>query len=80
MEKSDRDLLEELASNDTNLKRMYDRHLKLEREVERFGRYAKYSSTAALRQKELKKEKLRGMDHMMAIVKSHRDSGDMIAR
>lgn len=76
MEKSDHDLLLELASNNPDLRRLYDRHRKLEKEVEKFGRYAGYSSSAALRQRELKKEKLRGMESMMAILNQHRGGLD----
>ncbi|HQH27149.1 MAG TPA: DUF465 domain-containing protein, partial [Oligoflexia bacterium] len=53
---------------------LYEEHLELEKEVEKLERYAAYSSSAALRHKQLKKEKLRGMDAIMSILHEHRVS------
>lgn len=72
MEKTDHELLLSIASTDPTLKKLYDEHRKLEKQVERFERYAAYSASARLRQQELKKEKLRGMDDIMAILKQHK--------
>ena len=72
MEKADHDLLEKIVPIDSHLRELYNRHLKLEKEVERFGRYAAYSSSAALRHKELKKQKLYEMDQIMSILSEHR--------
>ena len=72
MEKVDQELLLELAPAHPELKRLYEEHLKLEKEVERLERYSKYSSSAELRHKTLKKRKLMGMDTIMAILAEHR--------
>ena len=75
MEKVDHELLMRIADHNPLLQKLYAEHLKLEKEVERVGRYAAYSSSAALRQKELKKEKLKGMDTIMSILHEYR--GDL---
>lgn len=72
MEKVDEDLIEKIVPLNPHLRDLYNRHIKLEREVERFGRYAAYSSSAALRHKELKKQKLHEMDLIMSILNEHR--------
>ena len=66
MESADHELLMNVVFSDTELKKLYNRHRKLEKEVENLERYAAYSSSAALRQRELKKLKLRGMERIMA--------------
>jgi|ADurb_Gly_02_Slu_FD_contig_21_2676844_length_447_multi_5_in_0_out_0_1 uncharacterized protein YdcH (DUF465 family) len=73
MERTDQELLFQIADSNPYLKKLYEEHLQLEEEVERLGRYAAYSSSAALRHKALKKEKLRGMDAIMSILNEHRD-------
>ncbi|MCB0325388.1 MAG: hypothetical protein KDD69_17515 [Bdellovibrionales bacterium] len=73
MEQADRDLLLHILATDRNLKRLYDQHLKLEKEVEQFGRYVAYSSAAALKQKELKKAKLLKKERIMSILNEHRE-------
>ena len=72
MEKKDQELLFQLAESNPYLKQLYDEHIKLDEEVEKLERYAAYSSTAALRHKQLKKEKLRGMDTIMSILNEAR--------
>ena len=46
----------------------YKRHKKLERQVESAAQYAKYSTSAALRHRELKKMKLQEMDRIMSAI------------
>ena len=72
MEKADHELIEKIVPVNSQLRELYNRHVKLEKEVERFGRYAAYSSSAALRQKELKKQKLLEMDRIMSILNEHK--------
>lgn len=76
MENTDRELLMRIVPSNPNLKKLYDRHRKLEREVENLERYASYSAAARLRQQNLKKEKLRGMEMIMAILHQHRGGGE----
>lgn len=73
MEKADEELLLQIADTNPHLKKLYEEHLELEDEVEKVGRYAAYSSSAAMREKELKKAKLRGMDLIMSILNEHRN-------
>lgn len=47
------------------LLKSYQKHKKLEKKVEAFGQYAIYSSTADIKLKELKKQKLLEMDRIM---------------
>lgn len=72
MEKADQELLLRVAAVDARLKKLYEQHQKLEEEVERFGRYAPYSPSAALKEHELKKEKLRSKDMIMAILQEYK--------
>ena len=68
MEKLDQELLLNIVPNSPDLKKVYTRHQKLEREVENLERYASYSSAARLRQLELKKAKLKEKEQMLAIL------------
>jgi uncharacterized protein YdcH (DUF465 family) len=68
MESSFRELIDEKLINNPKLKKLYLRHKKLEREVERFEQYARYSSAAAIRHKELKKQKLKWKEEIFSIL------------
>ena len=72
MEKADAELLDLLAESNNQVKKLYDHHQKLEREVARFARYANYSPSAGLRMSELKKEKLLGMERIMQALRAYR--------
>ena len=74
MEKADEELIEELAGSDSRLKQLYNQHRKLEKEVKKFERYLAFSSSTALKQRQLKKQKLLGMDSIMAILNQYRES------
>ncbi len=71
MEELEQQLIDQIVPVNPELKQLYNRHKKLEREVERFGRYAAYSSSAALRHQELKKQKLLEKDRIIALLKEH---------
>jgi 3-oxoacyl-(acyl-carrier-protein) synthase len=66
---------EKNQSREANLIESYKRHKKLERQVQTFAKYAKYSTTAALKQKELKKKKLYEMDKIMSALNSPPELG-----
>ena len=74
MEKADQELLLRIVPSNPNLKRLYERHRKLEKEVENARRYAAYSSAASLRQQSLKKEKLRHREQIMEILSGYKNS------
>jgi uncharacterized protein YdcH (DUF465 family) len=54
--------------NNPELRKLYLKHLILEKEVERFEEYAKYSDSASIRHKYLKKEKLRGKEELIRLI------------
>lgn len=72
MEKADRDLLLELTPVHYNLRRLYEEHVTIEKELSEIEHLSAYSSALAIREKELKKLKLRGMDTIMSILSEHR--------
>lgn len=72
MEKIDYELLRELAPDNLQLRQLYQKHAKLEREVERFSRYAPYSSSAALKKQELKKQKLIQKERILSYLDKHK--------
>ncbi len=72
MERADHELLMDVLTSDHELKKLYDRHRKLEKEVENLNRYAAYSSSAALKQRELKKIKLHHREQLMAKLAEHK--------
>ena len=76
MEKVEQELIEKIVPFNSKLRTLYSRHRKLEKEVERLGRYAAYSSSAALKHRELKKEKLLGKQEIMSIINEHRLVGN----
>jgi len=76
MEQTDRELLLSLTETHPRLKELYKQHIKLEKEVQKYERFVNYSATVAMRQKQLKKEKLRGMDNIMAILDGYRHAGE----
>jgi uncharacterized protein YdcH (DUF465 family) len=68
MEKAERELIQKAVIINPVIKKLYARHQKLEKEVEHIRHYAKYSPTASLKHVELKREKLRGKEQMLAIL------------
>ncbi len=79
MERADHELLMTRMFSDLELKKLYDRHRKLEKEVVNLDRYAAYSSSAALRLKEAKKLKLQGMEKIMARLQDYRGTNHVSA-
>ena len=77
MEKADRELILTLSKSNPRLKKLYHEHVKLDKMVIRCERYAKYSPSASLKAKELKIEKLRGVDEMMKIISEARRDATM---
>lgn len=75
MEKLDQELLNQLAPHHTRLKKLFDEHKKLEKELANVRRYTSYSPSAALREQQLKKQKLLGKDTIMRILSEYRVSG-----
>jgi uncharacterized protein YdcH (DUF465 family) len=72
MEKVDQELLNQLAPHHARLKKLYDEHRKLEKQLVNLSRFSTYSPSTALKQQQLKKQKLRGMDTIMRILSEYR--------
>ena len=80
MEKTDHELILTLSQSNPYLKKLYDKHIKLDKMVARFELYSRYSTSAAIKAKELKIEKLRGVDEMMKIIsEARKNETDTIA-
>lgn len=78
MEKNYEELLMSVLPVNPEAKKLYDTHRKLERQVENLDPYTTYSSAAALRQKELKKQKLQKMERLMKILEGYKGSPPMM--
>ena len=55
------------------LRRLQDQHRKLERELEHYGLYSAYSPSAQLKERELKKVKLKNKEMITTILSSQPD-------
>ena len=75
MEKKDEELIQSLMVNDAELKRYYDEHLTLERQLAEFNRKLYLTAEQELEKKQLQKRKLHGKDRIMEILDKHRGGG-----
>jgi len=71
MESSDHVRILMLAKEDPALKKLYSKHLKLEKTIKRLEQFSPYSPTSELQSRDLKKQKLHGVDKMMRIIGSN---------
>ena len=74
MEKSDLDLIDKYAKENSRLDRLYKEHLRLEEEIESLQSLKIMSPVDNKRLKELKKVKLAGRDEMEKIFQTLRES------
>ena len=74
MENIDRELILKMKDVDVRLKRLYDEHEKLEKELGLFGRRAFLTSNEQQKEKELKFKKLRGVEEMLLIVREYKSA------
>ena len=72
MNKADEELLLAIAPTNPTLRKLYQEHLKLEKELSHFERYSQYSTNTDLQNKMLKKQKLKGMEQIMTILAQHK--------
>ena len=80
MEKKDEELIQSLLSRDAELKRYYEEHLALERQLAEFNRKLYLTPEQEFEKKEIQKRKLIGKDRIMEILDKHRTtSGSAIA-
>jgi len=68
MERTDRELIEQVMKNDMRLKRLYDQHLKLERSLKQFQGRSFLTTIEQRDERNLKKKKLNGVDEMMRLL------------
>ena len=72
MEKKDEELIQSLMVHDPELRRYYEEHLDLERQLAEFNRKLYLTPEQELERKQLQKRKLHGKDRMMKILDKHR--------
>ena len=75
MEKHDEDLIRSLLDRDPELKRYYDEHLDLERQLEGFQHRHYLTPEEDLEKKRIQKLKLAGKDRIMEILGRYRGAG-----
>jgi uncharacterized protein len=74
MEKKDEELIQSLLVHDTELKRYYEEHVLLERQLAEFNRKLYLTPEQELEKKQLQKRKLQGKDRIMEILDKHRQA------
>ena len=77
MEKADLELIEELTDKDPELKKFWDEHHELERQVAEFNRRPYLTAAETLERKRLQKLKLAGRDRMEQILAKYRQKEKM---
>jgi uncharacterized protein YdcH (DUF465 family) len=73
MEKDDEQLILTLLDRDAELKRYYDEHLDLERQISTFQQKGYLSPDEELQKRRLQKLKLAGKDRIMEILARYRE-------
>jgi uncharacterized protein YdcH (DUF465 family) len=73
MEKNDEQLIQSLLDKDAELKRFYDEHVDLERQITLFQEKAYLTPDEEFQKKRLQKLKLAGKDRIMEILARYRD-------
>ncbi len=74
MEKRDEELIKTLVNRDEELKKYYNEHLDLERQLDGFQRKAVLTPEQDLEKKRIQKIKLAGKDRIMEILARHRSA------
>ncbi len=74
MERTDRELIEQMMENDMRLKRLYEQHDKIEKMLERFQGRVFLTSIEQREERDLKKKKLNGVDEMMRLLAESRQN------
>ena len=80
MEKKDEELIQSLMARDEELKRYYEEHLDLEKQLDDYNRRHYLTPEQDFERKELQKRKLQGKDRIMEILHKHRSqTGELSA-
>ena len=76
MEKSDLELIEQCKGKEPELKQLWDEHLELEEQLERFNTRVYLSTAEEIERKTIQKKKLRGRDKIeRLLIKLRKDTG-----
>ena len=75
MEKKEEELIQSLLPHDADLKRYYEEHVALERQLAELNRKPYLTPEQELEKKQIQKRKLNGKDHIMQILDKHRGGG-----
>jgi len=73
MERTDRELIERVLTDNFELRRLYEEHRRLEEMLSLFEKRPFLTTVEELEEKHLKMRKLQGVDRMMSIVAPHRE-------
>lgn len=79
MEKQDEELIKSLIDRDPELRRYYDEHTELERQLARFNGKPHLSTDEEFERKRLQKLKLAGKDRIMEILYRYRSGSTSTA-
>lgn len=79
MEKGDRELLLQISTDNPRLRKLYEEHIELENKLAEFEKSRAYSFSASLTAKEMKKQKLKGMDEIMSILIEYKQPENRMA-
>jgi uncharacterized protein YdcH (DUF465 family) len=71
MESSDHELIKKVLKTNFELKKLYEEHMTLETELEKFENRGFLLPQEEVEAKSLKLRKLRGVDRMMEIISAH---------
>jgi uncharacterized protein YdcH (DUF465 family) len=77
MEDRDIQLIEKYRTSDEDLSQLYQEHLDLERELERFNNKSYLSPNEELERKQIQKKKLMGKDRIETILRKYRELENM---
>lgn len=69
MDKKDHDKIVEAGKKNHTLRRLYEQHQKFEAELAKLGKQQFLTEQERVREKELKQQKLRGVDRMLRLVR-----------
>ena len=75
MDKQDEEMILSLLGEDFELRKQYERHERLDRQIERLNAKAHLIPAEEVERKRLQKLKLAGRDRMVGILKSRRAKG-----
>jgi hypothetical protein len=73
MERSDRELIERVASRNFDLHKLYERHKQIDERLNKFGKKSYLTPREEQEQRQLKQVKLRGVERMLKLASFDQD-------